>query len=514
LDYRKSTLSKALDITTEIFENIEHSRYMYKGYEVCWMLYNLVHIGFSIPYAEIENMNDFQEGTIDLSLLPTGKHLAARIYATQHDFKVVEQKPLPGHALRVRLSIIYKILQDILLLCYSLVSIAYLKIRKRKPVGLWTGDFYDPRNNGDFRLGNLFKKMADEGIDYIEFIRRDANGFKHCIDNMKLRRRIAVYYSSLIDLHKLVSPGTKFKVHLKNENSFHRDVLEAYAFVMDGYENRIVLFKKIFKFIGLSYLIAWEYSDRQSLLIYAAKSLGIPVLGFMHGAGMKTYMAHEFITPFKGEKKIGPDVMGVWSEWWKQYYEQNSEIYGRVEVSGTLRKNSSYGGGDLSKKDQVILWISEPLVEPDDVIDYMCEVRRKFELIIKKRPFTNDIFYNKLIERYPEMADCKVMEGDIHKAIAASDVVIGSHSTAVIEASLQDKPCILVKTGKWGDYFELSGVTSETHCYITSPEEITPLIKKHLASDRILQAKIIREMFFGDENMDGVIWTINQLRRI
>ena len=60
----------------------------------------------------------------------------------------------------------------------------------------------------------------------------------------------------------------------------------------------------------------------------------------MHGLGLNNYMVHEFITPLIYLQKIGPDIMGVWSDWLLKYYQKYSSIYERIEVSGPLRKPS------------------------------------------------------------------------------------------------------------------------------------------------------------------------------
>ncbi len=43
-NYKKSVLLEALDLTEKIFLNIDHEKYKYKGYEIAWSIYNLVHI--------------------------------------------------------------------------------------------------------------------------------------------------------------------------------------------------------------------------------------------------------------------------------------------------------------------------------------------------------------------------------------------------------------------------------------------------------------------------------------
>lgn len=466
---KKSDIDRAEELTKDIFKNIDVKQYEYKGYELIWSLYNTVNTKYSIPYIQNRGQNSF-----------------------------VKKRPKNSKVYMLKL-----IIQDIILVLYSMSSILLLKSKKLDNiVAIWTGDFYDERTKSDFRLGNLYNELEKENISFVEFVRDDTNGFVHCIKNMIKRKRLTIYYSSverIFTLYKL----KKHKVYLKEKNELHFTILKNLMRSVPDIK-KINIFSFIFRFLKVKKFLCWEYSDRQAQLIYASKISNIKTIGFMHGAGMKNYMVHEFITEFNSDKKIGPDIMGVWSEWWEKYYNKNSKLYGQVEVSGTLKKEDIKVNKNIKQSTtETILWISEPLVEVSDVIEYLKYFKKNYKLKIKKRPSTNDIFYNNLISVYPEFKDIYTYDGDISEAAMQCDFVVGSHSTAVIEVSKIGIPCLLVYTKKWGNYFEV-----KDDMYIKSIDDIDDKIIKAYSQD----TSEIKENFFGKDEDKGVNWIIEKVK--
>ena len=82
--------------------------------------------------------------------------------------------------------------------------------------------------------------------------------------------------------------------------------------------------------------------------------------------------------------------------------------------------------------------------------------KNNFEFVIKKRPYTQDVFYNNLVSQYPEYRNVKTVGGDVYEAISSFDLVVGSHSTAVIDSVRLHKPFLLLNTIKWGNYFNVN----------------------------------------------------------
>jgi hypothetical protein len=288
-------------------------------------------------------------------------------------------------------------------------------------------------------------------------------------------------------------------------------VQEMFARDLHHVARTIPLFRLIYKFIGVRELMAWEYSERQAGLIHAARRAGLPVIGFMHGAGMESYMAHEFMSAYTGSRPLGPDYFGVWSGWWKAYFETRSRLYGSVEISGNLRKSARPSAPAAAGPPRKILWISEPLAEVEDIEPYLRVVAARYDLGIKKRPSTADSFYNRLVKAYPEMRDVPFLDGNIFEAIAQFDLVIGSHSTAVIDAAVVGKPFILVDTRKWGDYFELRDDPDGRLFFAETPEDLPSVIARWESADVRGALGRIRERFYGDAGSDGCAWMVEKI---
>lgn len=468
MNKNQSIIQNALDLTHEIFSNLNKDKYIYCNYELIWSIYNLVHIYGSIPFIE---------GNFD---------------------KQKQKKPIKKY-----IYLILRYMFDIFLSFYSLISMLYIRIVIKRPLSvIWTGDFYDETLQGDFRLGNLYLELKDKKINYIDFIRDNHNGILSTLNNMLKRRKPVIYYDSITRIF-LFSPNKNTNIYLKNENYLHRQILSRFIHKIST-PAKINLFRKIFNFLKVDNFICWEFSDRQSNLIYAAKLNNIRTIGFMHGAGNKFYVAHEYMSEFSSDKKIGPDFMGVYSEWWKKYFELHSKLYTHVEVCGMLRKKNFLTTPKHMPSFKSVLWISEPLIDPEEVIGFIEYLHKNYSLVIKKRPLTKDIFYNKLIQKYPECKNIPTLDGDIFTAINQCSLVVGSHSTAVIDALQVNKPCLLVNTKKWGNYFNV-----DENIFIKNTNELEPKISK-LANFNFEDLKL---KYFGEDTDDGVQWVIKKMTK-
>ena len=461
-----SSLDAALKLTSDIFKNIDVSLYQYENFQLIWSIYNRIHIDCSIPYY-VNNKRVFK------------KRKSLKVY------------------IRLR-----SLLIDIPLFIYSLLSILYIKLTAKKTVAIWTGDFYNAHTKGDFRLGDLYLELEKNNIRYIDFIRDNANGIVHTVKNLLKRRKPSIYYNSLSRVCTLYGQYLP-KINLHHENSLHRDILESQIEHISD-PRKIKIFRRVFKLLGVEKFLCWEFSDRQADLIFASKLNYIKSIGFMHGAGMQNYMAHEYMSEFVGQYKIGPDVFGTWSSWWKELFASTSKLYKEIDVCGELRKNKiDVVNEDLNHKIHTVLWISEPLIDPEQVIDYMSYLKNNYKLVIKKRPLTNDIFYAKLLDQFDEFKHVEVIEGDIYDAIMSCDIIVGSHSTAVLDAVKLNKPFMLVNTKKWGNYFKVDEMFFIKN--IQEIDEKISLINRNYFNK-------IKEKYFGKDDDSGIDWIINKIK--
>ena len=146
---KMNDIQKPRFLTDEIFDNIQTDYYLIDKLEAIWSLYNII-------YLELLN----------------------------------------GET-RFNSSFVFRIKQfimDIILIVYSSFSIFFF-FRKKK-VAIWSGDFYNKKSKGDFRIGQLLIQLEKNKINYIEFIRDSSNGIKETFKNIIKRRRPVIYYNS------------------------------------------------------------------------------------------------------------------------------------------------------------------------------------------------------------------------------------------------------------------------------------------------------------------------------
>ena len=469
-----SALLKAVDLTERLFSEADKIPALFCGYNLVWSLYDRVHLEVSIPrqLRSEESQDPVLKGAAAYSLFTWVREAGRQL--------------LP--------------------FLFSLASLIRFRIGGKPSVAIWTGDFFDERTGGDFRLGDLYLHLQSLEVPFIEFIRTNQRGgvvqaFKHAW----IRKRWAVYYDAcafFLSSNRNI-PGLNLS-GLSDPDA--RAVFSRYERDLAITRSSAGIFAAWFRILNIRTLIAWEFSSRQAALIVAAKSLGLPVIGFMHGAGMRTYMMHEFLPAKAG--KIGPDIFGVWSAWWKEYYTTHAGIYGHVEVAGPMRPPSI----QLAKKKPttetkpMALWISEPLLAPKEAVVWLRHLRKNYRLIIKKRPFTSDSFYNGLIEQFPEFKEVETRDGDIFQAFVEANVVLGSHSTGVIDASLMGVPFVLVSTRKWGDYFELSGYDAPFRMYVQDTDELDLSLHWLKENNPTSVLESVRNRFYGDGVSDGSRW--------
>ena len=137
--------------------------------------------------------------------------------------------------------------------------------------------------------------------------------------------------------------------------------------------------------------------------------------------------------------------------------------------------------------------------------------QEKFEVGIKIRPMINDGFAERLQRLIPGIKNIKVHQGLLLDIASEYDFFVGSHSTAVIEASIMGKLSILFDTKMFGDYFEIKEKFADSKVFISSPKEFPSILNWRIENEEEVKSiQLIRERFFG-ENKNGAKWVVNQL---
>lgn len=374
----------------------------------------------------------------------------------------------------------------------NIINLTFALIQRKPAVVVWTGDYYTRENAGDFRLGNFYKDCKKENLFVIDFINKSESIFKR-FSNFYFRKRTVIYYNAIqFYIYSIILLFRKTKI-------------KPFETQLDFFRIDCTISRLYLKMVNAKVLIAWEFSKRQCGLIGAAKSLNIPVVGTMHGAGMRTYMVHEFIKQPKGEIKVGPDIMGVWSDFWLDYYLKNSNCYSKLEVCCYQRAPSIVKRKKPRGSTFKILWISEPLAILEELYPYFKIINENFDLSIKIRPNIVCSFYNSLTSLYPQATDLHTETGSMEESVIDYDLVVGSHSTAVIESSLYNIPFLLVETNKWGNYFDLNKEERSVF-FVEDCAVLNERIKYIQSNDVSIKLNEVKCKFFGSNNISRQNW--------
>ena len=166
----------------------------------------------------------------------------------------------------------------------------------------------------------------------------------------------------------------------------------------------------------------------------------------------------------------------LWSDYYKKFLSIN-HYYSSTNffISGPpfLRKKNNYDDSFSPKKNTNILLIGEDNVNPDYIYEYCKELKKIPNSEIFYRPKSDKIEYKFLDKNSYILDNSNSLQESLHKN--KIDVVIGTHSTALIESLLYGIPSILLSTPiDYGDHLIRDQV-----CYLCkSPDKIYETIRQ------------------------------------
>lgn len=511
------SVQKAAEINREIFLDPRNKRYIqslnYKGYEIAWSFYNTIYHNFSLPFTQIElivqKIKPYEK--IVLHGLPHTYANAIKHFFFEKEIEIREDKNILQniHPKRFLTKLIAGLLGLTAIIFYSFF---------RKKVALRTSDMIFKGADSDFRLTELYKQMRKENVKFLEFVRLHDLG--NVFKNIFVRKRLVIYYQPFTDIISLFT---------RKKNLIPRSVYNSVLLSHDR-EMRVIikalpLFRFVYRRLGIKSLWFNEVSSRTALVAIAAKCSGVKTVGVKSGAGTNSYDVGEFLTGYWSEKKLGPDIFGVWSPWWKEYFKTHSNFIAQdsVKYVGLLRPYSytqsipESTAKNFSPDEKIrLLILSEPLTNPAETAPYLKAIahNNRFSLALKLRPNINDPFYEGLKKIMPEAESWPKYKGDIFKDGKNADVFLGAHTTALLEASLLGKISVFIKTQKWGDYFDLSRLVPEFTLLVDDPGKLAEHIITRLAKESEFKTiERIKYRYFG-ENKNGAAWAAKELNNV
>lgn len=487
---------------------------------IAWAFYDRFFLDVALPYTKYETVLEKCRSakSIKGQNLPPDLLLLLKFFCRHHKIPLSYEVSISlSQCLSQGLKKLAGKTWNLFLILYSLGSLAYLSLlRPKKLIAVWTGDYLGKSGNMDPRLGDLEKKLTDANISAIPFIRSTGVSLKLSIKNFFKRRGPMVYYEQL---EKIFMVGLA-EWHEPNGRSFFETTFNGlYSRNAIQLNRCLKLWQFVFRRLQFQVFVSWFLSSRTASLIWGARKANVPSIGFMHGVSVMTYMGHEFMPEYNG-LPIGPDYFGTWSKWWKSYFIENSRIYpvSGIEESGPL-KPMTYLPNIENKKfhsKQKIFVISEAHLPVAEIVPYLERMASDptKEIIFKVRPFGVDVFWEKLTQ-HPIYKKYRFQKSNLPTPICfeGADIVIGTHSTAVLETLALNKPILLLNTPKWGDYFDINSFFQNS-CpfWVNSPDQINQKIQETLEAKNFVDWQGLYEKFFG--RTSGTDWIIAKIQML
>lgn len=482
------------------------------GYELWWLHYDELMWQFCIPYTQYRDLLLYLKDFDKVFLYQTSRPLLFQYFLRAYNRRcfILKQFKL-NNLLPIPLGIFIQLL-------LSAVFLPWLKIKK-SALMVWTSDKISPPYNFEFRNESTFRELTERKIPFAVFM-RSVESWSKILENVWLRKRAVIYSSAIVEiLHFLSRPFSHFPLSFSDPNPEKRFwflVASHYLGNLKGTVWSILVMKFILQWLGIKVAIISSGCSRTFHEVLGCKLAGIKIVGIQHAAIPKFAYVSDFMSGFDGKLELSVDRYGLWSEWWRDYYLKYSQGYKpeQLYVSGPanhmekeiVKPVHSQEGGPLK-----VLFISEQLAAPSEVMPYLLKLLeiKEFAVSLKFRPY-RDGFENWLKKNRPDILEkVGIFRGSPQQAAAESDVVVGSHSSAVLEALLQLKPVVFFWTNKWGDYFGIKDLDKEGRFFVSNPEEVVDYVRKssNIPEDIIKQ---LQQRFFGDPNKNGGRWVVEQ----
>jgi len=503
--------------------------FTYKDYELWWIYYSVFFLHFGLPYTQYRKLLEYLGGfqSVHLYQPPYKSLFSYFLEAYGSKCNIIQKKGLKSPSF-----LPFGVFLQILI---TLISVPILMVRKRQTL-VFTGDKFEKSHDYDFRMKFIYEDLRQKNLLFVEFI-RSLESWKTVIKHAIKRRRPVIYSEAVTFVGRFLSfimgghyrakrqfGAHKFAAETNPEKRFK--LLIANHYLLHAYDDiwAIRIMKLILRLIGVRVSLAIAASDRNFHTVLGCKLNAIPTIGILHGVASRYYNVHEFTPGFDGEKMLSVDKYGLWSEWWKKYYLENSRAYRKDQlfVSGPMRpldkNNKNIVSNSMREPGPIrVLFISEQLAIPHEVMPYLEVLLQEpnIEVTFSFRPY-RDGFRDWLIKHKPDFLkqdNIRISKEGLQDSIKGSDVVVGTMSTAVLEALLQLKVPLYFKTQKWGDYYSLKEYNEEHSFFADNPEELVEKIKKVLPI-KINTLKDLQERYFGDPYKNGSKWVVEQAEKI
>lgn len=500
--------------------------FVYKGFPLWWIHYNPLFLFFCLPFTQYRRLLESLKGARRVYVYRPPFGNLFRRFLEAHGAEMIELKE---RRLRSPEFIPFGVFVQIALTILFLPFVFLL----RRPLLVFTGDKFEKGRDHDFRLRYIYEELRKRKIPFVEVI-RGLEPWGRVLSHAWRRRRPVIYADALTFLARFLSILSGDRAHARKlfgrgamplgitaKEKFKYSLAMHYLLDVGADVWAIRLMSVILRLSGVRAAYITAANERNFTTNLACKLERIPTVGILHGFASRFYNAYDFMSGFKGEQPMGVDRYGVWSSWWRDYYLKYSKAYAPKSLSivGPMRPPAFASSVNAKREGPLrVLFVAEQLAVPAEVLPFLEALLSKEDIAFhfKFRTY-RDGFEDYLKAHRPNLLAKvpagRVFRGTMQEAITGCDVVVGSHSTAVLEALLQGKPCVLFDTKKWGDYFELEPFNTRARVFAKTPDEFIDFVRKsqHIPAEILAE---LREMYFGDSKKNGSAWAVDQLEEL
>ena len=503
----------------------------YGGHELLWYFQQLAYIQHVMPFLEWRRLLYLFQGYDAVYAHGTSGMLAElfRMYCLAFDTRFGALHSL-GSRSKTWVLPVYRRAVWFVPLLVSLLSWPVLMVRRPK-ILLWQGSDYITSNDYDFRLEHIYKELRTRDIHFVEFIRA-IQPPRTLIKNIWIRRRAVVYHNMIVQLVPFI-PAIRYllakrRVWRKLPDLVDQESGTTRFFLLlaikqfhscFSLQTSAQLLRIVVRSIGIKAFVSTEAVSRNAEVLLACKLAGVPTIGIQSANAVRYFVIDDYLPGFQGTQ-LSPafDEFGLWSPYWRDYVIKHSHIY-RGEntfVSGPLRPlqldhdrlDGRLGDGTGEPHTRVLL-ISEPLTDPGEIVPFVEEISRSesMSISIKCRPERND----NIVPATRHLPNVALFTGTLTEAYGTCDVVLGSHSTAILEAAIALKPIVLLSTRKWGDYYD--NKVDKIGEFVGQPRDLTAAINSAVRTP-LLELRRRRDRLWGDSQLNGAATVVDRLERI
>ncbi len=524
--YEARALAEELSLLKLKEGNRLSSSYIYKGFPLWWTHYDSLFYTFCLPYIQHKRLLELLRDYTVVYLEESRNDTLYREYLSAYGVRVEKMDwSLTHHPYRPRLGVVFQI-------PLTIVSWLLLLVL-RKPILLYTSDEFDGMGDYNFRMKFIYEELRKRKLRFVEYM-RSMESWKILLNHAWVRRRPVIYTDPikvLAHVLSLLTPASytmasRCRTYVQAESEPRTRFLMAIAthYLSRVHEDiwAIRITRVLMGLTGVKAALIIVGMGRNFYMVIACKLSGIPTVGILHGVESRHFNLFDFMTHYDGDRTISVDRYGLWSDWWMENFLKDNRAYTKEQlcISGPMRPvpSQSSRNEETQRSDGTrVLFVSEIVAVPEEVVPYLERLLREpsFVVSIKFRAH-NDIFEAWLMEHRPDLINAfppeRRLKCSMYEAITTHDSVVGSQSTGVIEATMQEKPFVFFHTKKWGDYFDMASVTDH-HFFARTPEELVLYIKegKSVPKERLSRFAL---QFFGDSTKNGSAWTVDEIEKV